>query len=229
MIKLPTIILLGHGPTSGEPKPLGLPIMAVSGGYQSAERIDCLATLDRSEFFPAWVKSDASIIKHVPGYRDGWKNVPGVRAWRIGRFNGPVFSGTHEVHQDDRFNSLLFAVQVAHCLGFRRIVFHGCDLKGRGYASLRSTMAVWCIEARKRKLEWCVTSGRSAMADFLPIYNPMRPVSKAGGGDNRATLRAGIYGCIVAGQIAMEEGDAEGHLEAMNRINQLALTLENGV
>lgn len=105
---------------------------------------------------------------HEMGYQPDWGDYPNVRGWPL------ILGGEANFDDDGPFalngirNSMLFAVQLAHRLGYRTLLFAGCDLNGPGYQEHRNTMERWYGMARERGFRWFNLSAASALAAFVP-------------------------------------------------------------
>jgi hypothetical protein len=67
-----------------------------------------------------------------------------------------------------RNHSLLFGVQVAHKLGFRRLIFIGVDFTEPGLYPINDVMKQWYWKIRDLGLEWENASPMSLMQEWMP-------------------------------------------------------------
>jgi hypothetical protein len=102
-----------------------------------------------------------------------WGDLNGVTWWEWkGRDFGPGFLPGEDIgHADCQWvHSLLFAVQVVHQLGYRRIVFNGCDLeypRTSKAIDLYRTIIAWHEKATELGFVWCSTAPLSPMTFLL--------------------------------------------------------------
>jgi hypothetical protein len=182
-----TIIILGNGPSVRPVATLpdGYPVAAVSSGWRACPRVpDHFVTLDRSSFFPAELTDNPAIAKHVPDYRSGF-DCPNTRRWRITSRVSPAFNDDEPIGVGAGFNSLLFAVQVAACMGYRRLWFVGCDLHHgdtiedyRRFDPIVATLKTWRAAMRGMGFEW-ITAGGSRLSEFCRVVDVDRPTMAA--------------------------------------------------
>jgi hypothetical protein len=167
-----TIFLVGHGPSARPTVDLipGIDVGAVSGGIAVlGDRLpDHWFLLDRPEFYRDELLCDDRIQKHTHDGRDQFNRYPNACLWQFGGQPEPSFTFDRPLSAGPIFNSLLFAVQAAACMGYSRLWFIGCDLQGRQYAMHRRCMQEWYPLAAEAGIEWINGSPASALAEFLP-------------------------------------------------------------
>jgi hypothetical protein len=102
---------------------------------------------------------------HLFGFQPKWGDYSNVQGWQVDRTYPPNFDQdvSDPILGLDNIscpNSLLFAVQVAHQLGYRRLIFAGCDLWEEHHKEARTKLVEWWTIARSLGLRWtCLTEG----------------------------------------------------------------------
>ena len=94
---------------------------------------------------------------HQFGFQPGWGDHANVRGWHIAHEGPPRFTGEGWMGCDELNNSLLFAVQVAHQLGYKRLHFLGCDLDpddSPHFERLLQIMRRWHLLALEQGFTW---------------------------------------------------------------------------
>ena len=88
------------------------------------------------------------------GFRHGWADFENVHPWETDDDAPPSFDREGVIGKDGkRSHSLLFAVQVVARLGFKRVMFNGCDcLKGLSWVS--EALDEWQPLAEAAGIEW---------------------------------------------------------------------------
>lgn len=173
MMNPDTLILAGHGPSAQTTRwPEGYRIGAISGGCTATPRHpDFLFALDHPRFFPRCVCADDRVQKHVPTIRASWKEHPNVVLWPRHESLTPTFAG-FEIASGGIFNSMLWAVQVASCMGYKRLWFIGCDLKDEKYRPMVERLADWKAVAEEEGIVWVCGSRESRLASFCEVVEP---------------------------------------------------------
>jgi hypothetical protein len=129
-------------------------------------------TADEAQHFPARVLRNTRLTKHIP--MDNMPSftkykAPLVRGWEIEFTPDPFFeSGPLSVGFVDRAHSLLFAVQVLYRVGYRKLVFTGCDLHSPELWPIVDQMERWHVAAMDAGMEWVCATERSLLSLFLP-------------------------------------------------------------
>lgn len=134
-----------------------------------------------------WNALGSSMAKHIPqdimfdAWRaedarcDPWATYPNVTGYEYSHKAPPNFSGSGMIGLDGtRFNnSLLFSVQVVAHLGYRRVIFAGCDLnKLIGQMYIAAVLQQWWPLAKEAGIKWVCGSPGSQLAKFLPVEVP---------------------------------------------------------
>jgi hypothetical protein len=121
---------------------------------------------------------------HEIGFQPGWADYPNVRGWLVAMTSGSVYeAGTKPGPLPDELpsfvspaeplklngvrNSLIFAVQIAVQLGYKRLLFAGCDLNEPGYEVVTATLRDWMPIAAEHGVEWVNISPESALSEFM--------------------------------------------------------------
>lgn len=114
----------------------------------------------------------------LTGYQPGWMDYPNVHGWEVIPQAPPSFGGSgpiglwSQAAEDAGFDavrhSMLFGIQLAAMLGYRTIMFIGCDLHGDRFPVQRATMREWWPQAIDAGMTWLNLAPESALADFLP-------------------------------------------------------------
>lgn len=160
-------------------------IMAISGGYRVVPWMDDFVSLDRPCDFPEHVRTGPHFRNvAVNALYHEWRQFNPLRGWQYTGgdwpdfrqfMNSPLVTGPLP-----RNNSLLFGVQVAARMGFKRMIFVGCDLQD-DYGppecpSLGSDTSFilqgWHDRAQACGIEWLAASPRSRLAAWMPLYEP---------------------------------------------------------
>jgi hypothetical protein len=112
------------------------------------------------------------------GWQPGWMDYPNVTGWEVIPQDPPNFTedgpiglwsqAAADAGYDAVRHSMLFGIQLAARLGYRRLMFIGCDLHGDRFPVQRATMREWWPQARDAGMEWANLSPTSALAEFLP-------------------------------------------------------------
>lgn len=173
-----TIVIAGCGPSAALHEWCAeTPIMAVSGGYRVVPRMEHFATLDKVMCFPEWLTDSTRCDKHVPNWSNApeWRKCPRVVEWPYEEGAEPDFGGLHlrsgnlrkSNVNDIWHNSLLFAVQVAHGLGYERLEFIGVDLLGP-LVVVSDYLRTWYPAAQTAGIEWVNLSPLSSLCEWMP-------------------------------------------------------------
>lgn len=176
-----TLIIAGSGPSAVNYEwPDGIDIMAVSSGYRHVPRMEHFVTLDKVMCFPEWVTDSTRWQKHVPDWKNEpeWRICPRVSTWLYGTGEHPNFANQtrplasgllKKSNVDDTWhNSLLFAVQIAGCLGYKRCIFIGVDLLGE-MVKVSDYLHSWYPHAREAGIEWVNASPLSSLSEWMPF------------------------------------------------------------
>lgn len=174
-----TIIIAGSGPSAPQYEWGDTPIMAVSSGCDVVPRMDHFVTLDKMMHFPRWLTDSDRFTKHIPNWDNEkeWRNCPYVRVWPYEEKSEPTFVNGETIASGSmlksnvpapRHNSLLFAVQVAARLGFKRCVFIGCDLLEPGHIPVADMLRQWWPIALQHGIEWQNASPLSTLCEWMP-------------------------------------------------------------
>ena len=148
--------------------------MAVSSGCMEAGDMAHWVTMDRPVCFPRWVTESDRFEKHVPRgmYQELWRRAPRVRFWDY------TFETDKVTFTDPdapcvrgplpRNYSLLFAVQIAHKLGYKRLIFVGVDLTDQSLYKIGDVLKQWWWKARDLGLQWENASPLSHLQEWMP-------------------------------------------------------------
>ena len=105
---------------------------------------------------------------HEFGYQPAWGDYPNVTGWELSREQGPNFTPDGPLGLDGMNNSFLFALQVAHRLGYRRLGFIGIDLLDSSYDDLVGMLEKWHALAIRYGNTWTNLSPDSKLREFMP-------------------------------------------------------------
>jgi hypothetical protein len=150
------------------------PIMAVSSGFDRAATFKHFATLDRPICYPPYIADGTTFDKHVPDgkFARFWQVHPNVRIWKYSfdetepnftRPDQPLARG-----EPPRNDSLLFGVQVAAHLGYRRMIFLGVDLNENDRWPTNDELRRWWPQAKEAGLTWENASPVSMLQCWMP-------------------------------------------------------------
>ena len=105
---------------------------------------------------------------HAFGFQPSWGDCPNVRGWDIGIEDPPSLDGDGRLGIEGVRNSWLMAVQIAAKLGYRRILFAGCDFSHDCYDAIAPTIERWHGIFADAGIEWINLSPGSRLACWLP-------------------------------------------------------------
>lgn len=103
---------------------------------------------------------------HIFGFQPTWYDYSNVRGWVVDTTLEPAFL-VGVMGLGGICNSLFFAVQIAHQLGYERLYFAGVDFNGEGYCEHRKAFARWASLARDHDFEWECLTPESAICGIL--------------------------------------------------------------
>lgn len=108
---------------------------------------------------------------HLFGFQPSWGDCPNVRGWEIGQdltdhWNVRFDDTDAPLWRTELNNTMIFAVQIAHRMGYDRLHFLGCDFTGDagGYAHLLQILSDWYHIAQDQGMEWFNLSPVSKLA-----------------------------------------------------------------
>lgn len=151
--------------------------MAVSGGILAVPMCEHFCSLDRPICWPRWVLDSDLFDKHVAlnSFHPAWlKASDRVRGWKYMDVQEPDFStnpdaviaaGPLPINY-----SLLFAVQLAPKLGYKRCVFMGCDMLLNELSPIGDVLEAWWPRAKSMGIEWFNASPISILRAWMPSY-----------------------------------------------------------
>lgn len=99
---------------------------------------------------------------HLFGFQPSWGDCANVRGWK-NEFYGPdpawidFSEGDHPVVRGNTNNSMVFAVQIAHRMGYERLHFVGCDFANSDpacFGNLIALLSDWYQMACEQGKEW---------------------------------------------------------------------------
>lgn len=162
-----TIIIAGDAPSvRGFDWPDGIGVMGVASGITQVPDPLHFVSLDDPWRVDESVAVSDRFQKHVPFnmFAKSWWRYPRVNVWQCKYVNQPNFGrkGAISLHEED--HPLLFAVQVAAKIGYRRCVFIGFDDE-------IETLSDWHPHAIDSGLEWLNASRYSALCECMPTYD----------------------------------------------------------
>jgi hypothetical protein len=187
-----TILIVGRGP-SGYSFPynehMNVPILAVSGGYDAAPRMDHWVGTDKPQCFPKWLRDSEEIVKHVLGPRTHaetdmsfaafWREYPKTRCWEYDeKATDPYFdyrAGKIAKGFPDRNHSLLFAVQVAAQMRYTDLVFVGVDFTDEELYPICDKLREWHPFAMRADISWRNASEISLLQEWMSRYEDASP------------------------------------------------------
>jgi len=107
---------------------------------------------------------------HALGWQPGWADYTDVHAYPMNPATGLCFDPNEQdamtgLHACS--SSMIFAVQVAAWMGFRRLIFVGCDLTHAVYELVTPTLKQWYPAAQKHGIEWVCDTPGSPLAEFM--------------------------------------------------------------
>jgi hypothetical protein len=202
-----TLIIAGAGASAVNFSwPDGVPIMGISSGFHHVPRMDHFCTLDKVMCFPEWVTDSTRWCKHISNWRNAeeWLRLPRVRVWEYATgaepnfgAEGPIRSGDlRKTNAPDTWHfSMLFAVQLAPRLGFRRLVFIGCDLLGP-LVVVSDLLRRWHKPALAAGCEWLNASRISTLCEWMPDYESSDAAAarcSSGHAPSRHSPTAGVW------------------------------------
>lgn len=185
-----TLIIAGRGDSAaGFDWPKGIPIMGVSSGYMYVPEMQHWVSLDRPVNFPDWVVTSDRFDKHVARnkYFPFWSDYPRVVGHEINlklTLNGQTVDTEYEAKEPSweagkpltpcgpmmRNHSLLFAVQVAAHLGYKRQIFIGVDLLQPELYEVSDVLKSWHADAQAHGIEWLCASDISTLNEWMPRW-----------------------------------------------------------
>lgn len=170
-----TIVIAGNGLSAyASAEWPGLPIMGISAGCLAVPEMRHFVSQDKPMHFPKWVTDSDQFDKHVPAnkFADRWRKHPRVTVWPYEELGDPTFCPDSPIVSGPlpRNDSLLFGVQVAGCLGYRRLVFIGCDLIENERWAISDTLREWWPIAKAAGMEWLNASPLSTLKEWMPRY-----------------------------------------------------------
>ena len=107
----------------------------------------------------------------IHGHARYWQQHPRVRVWPYGYdLEVPDFSGCGPVVRGPLplNHSLLFSVQVAHRLGFTRLIFLGCDFTSQELYPIEAVLREWWPAAKDAGFIWENASPVSMLQAWMP-------------------------------------------------------------
>jgi hypothetical protein len=136
---------------------------------------------DRSLFDPVSLEridQHAHAI-HIPATSMGWEASNVVRWPMINKRDpqdGQIVSGRLAERAREGFESfvehhtMLFAVQVLYLLGYKHLIFGGCDMLDQYSHVVVATLQEW-YQMRPADVQWFNLSSLSYLANFVPPYH----------------------------------------------------------
>jgi hypothetical protein len=109
---------------------------------------------------------------HLFGFQPQWGDYSTVIGWRVDKRHGPALDDALPdpvLGLEECPNSLLFGVQVAHQLGYRHLVFAGCDLWQDHHEEARVRLVQWSGRAKALGLRWSCLTDESFLAGTIPV------------------------------------------------------------
>ena len=171
-----TCYIAGKGPSCALfDWPDDLHIMAVSGGVCSPPYLPMYwCSIDPPHCFEHWpwlLQSD-KCRKFTTEQRwlRRWKNYPNVELVPYEGQGPPNFGPDGPIHHPyvSRQYSLFPAVQIAHRIGYKRLVFIGVDLLEQDLVPMADALRPWYYAARLEGLEWYTASTLSTLCEWMP-------------------------------------------------------------
>lgn len=108
-------------------------------------------------------------VQHQFGFQPGWADYAGTFAWECDNEGPMSYVHPEPMGVEGLRNSLCFAVQIAHQIGYRHLTFVGVDLLGDPYFNVLKRVPDWHRRAIDAGFYWDCFSHKSALAEFMPV------------------------------------------------------------
>lgn len=194
-----SVCLVGSGP-SRKVIPEDMDVAALSSGYMFCDSPDLFITIDKARFFPLYNRATPvhvprgqyragfnpneagpcgdfdlmlTLMRKQVDWCPGWADYPRVKVHETDWDLMPNFEDFDKpIGLGRTMNSIIFAVQLVHRLGYKTIHFAGCDMQSLNYSRAFLGMEWMYPVAKRAGYEWIVTSPTSKLCEFLPLEVP---------------------------------------------------------
>jgi hypothetical protein len=172
-----TCYIVGKGPSVQLfDWPDDLHIMAVSGGIIAPPYMPMYwCGIDPPHCYSHWPwflqSADCRKFTTETRFLREWAKYPNVERVPYGYIGPPNFKADGDIHHPNIGcqNSLFPAVQIAHRLGYKRLVFIGVDLLEQDMVPLADALREWYWPARLDGLIWETASTLSTLCEWMPL------------------------------------------------------------
>lgn len=142
-----------------------VPLASVRGGHYRLVPPALLAAAP--ERHRATLRAALNSASHEMGFQPGWGDYSNVQGWQLDRRAPMSFEPCGTFGLDGVGNSLLFALQVAARLGYRRHVLVGVDLTEARFAQAVEVLRHRSADAAAHGIEWLIGAGGEGLR-FMP-------------------------------------------------------------